>query len=276
MRLAPYRHLVRTAFLKLMAYRMRYVTGIATYAVFVGVHYFIWRAVFAAREVAPGERLDGLSLAELTTYLAVGYMARAAYYNNLDSEIAARFQNGDVVMDLLRPIDFHGNWLSQAIGETAFRIVFFALPMSLVIVPLFGVQPPAGDGWWQFPVLFAIAFLVFAELNLLTGTCSFFLEDITGLMSLKRNLLMLASGLMVPLHYLEGLIGRGGVEAVTALPFALIGYYPVIAYVGRLGTDGIRGFDQILMLAAVWLVVLRVVNVWMWSVARRRLEVQGG
>ena len=32
-----------------MAYRMRYVTGIATYAIFVGVQYFVWRAVFAAR-----------------------------------------------------------------------------------------------------------------------------------------------------------------------------------------------------------------------------------
>lgn len=274
MRLAPYLHLIRTSFLKLMAYRMRYVTGIATYTIFVGVHWFVWRSVFAAR--GEGAEVGGLAFAQLTTYLAVGYIARAAYFNNVDREIAERFKSGDVVMDLLRPLDFHGNWLAQSIGETSFRLLFFALPMSIVIVPIFGVLPPSGDGWWQFPVLFLAAFLVNAELGLLTGTASFFLEDITGLMSLKRNLVMLGSGLMVPLHYLDSLIGPAGVAVLTTLPFAIIGYYPTLAYVGQLGVEGTPDFTMALGLSVVWIVVLRVVNVVLWRSAQTKLEVQGG
>ena len=79
-------------------------------------------------------------------------MARAAYFNNIDSEIASRFSTGEVTIDLLRPINVHGYWLSQAAGETAFRLLFFTLPMSLVVVPLFGIHAPIGDGWWQFPL----------------------------------------------------------------------------------------------------------------------------
>ena len=45
--LGPYWWLCRIAFLKLMAYRMRYITGIATYSVFIGVQYFVWKAVYA-------------------------------------------------------------------------------------------------------------------------------------------------------------------------------------------------------------------------------------
>jgi ABC-2 type transport system permease protein len=269
--LAPYLWLARLTFLKLMAYRMRYVTGIATYGIFVGGQALIWQAVWQANGLDPAASIEGLSLAQMTTYLAVGYMARAAYFTNTDSEIAARFTSGDVTLDLLKPLSFHGQWLSQAAGETVFRIVFFALPMACVLVPLFGVQAPSGEGWWQFPALFVLAFLINAELNLCAGTCAFFLEDVTGLMSLKRNLLMLLSGLMVPLHFLPGWLA----ELTTWLPFALISYVPTMAYVGRIG-DVHGGMLGATLLGLGWLLALRLINVGLWHRAKTRLEVQGG
>jgi len=269
MPLAPYVWLMRLTFLKLMAYRMRYLTGIATYAVFVGGQYAIWREVYRAQGVTV---IDGLTFAELTTYLAIGYIARGAYFTNTDSEIAARFQSGDVVLDLLKPLDFHAQWLAQAFGETCFRLLFFALPMSLVIVPLFGVMPPHGHGWWQFPALFLLAFLINAELNLLAGTLAFFFEDITGLMGLKRNLIMLLSGLLVPLHFFPAWLAK----ATTALPFALISYYPTMAWLGKLGSDGTPGFGHVLTVGLAWAAALRLGNVLLWRRARLRLEVQGG
>jgi ABC-2 type transport system permease protein len=272
MAVAPYFWLMRLTFLKLMTYRMRYLTGIATYGIFVGGQYAIWQAVWTAKELAPSARLDGLSLPELTTYITVGYVARAAYFTNTDSEIAGRFQTGDVTLDLLKPLSFHGQWLAQAAGETAFRIIFFAAPMALVLMPLFGVLPPAGDGWWQFPILFVAAFLINAELNLLTGTAAFFLEDITGLMSLKRNLLMLLSGLLVPLHFLPSALA----SATAWLPFALISYYPTMAYVGHLDGREALTFPHVLLLAVGWAVILRLANRWLWQRAQQRLEVQGG
>ena len=271
-RLTPYLWLMRLTFLKLMAYRMRYVTGIATYGIFVGGQYAIWQAVFAAKGLAPEQELDGLTLPQLATYLAVGYMARAAYFTNTDHEIAARFQSGDVTLDLLKPLSFHGQWLAQAAGETAFRLLFFAAPMALVLVPLFGVLAPSGDGWWQFPLLFLLAFQINAELNLMAGSASFWLEDITGLLSLKRNLIMLLSGLMVPLHYLPGWLA----DVTSLLPFPLLSYFPTMAYVGQLGVDGHPTFAQALLLGLVWFAVLRGGNIEMWRLAQRRMEEQRG
>ncbi len=267
--LLPYWHLARLTLLRLMAYRMRFVTGIATYAIFVGGQYFIWKAIFAARG---GSEIGGLGLAQLTTYLAIGYMARSAYFTNLDSEIAAKFQNGDVALDLLKPIHPLGTWLALACGECTFRILFFALPMACVMVPVFGVLPPAGDGWWQFPLLFLLAFLINHELNVAAGIACFFLEDVTALTSLKRNLIMLLSGLMVPLHFLPDALAA----AVSWLPFALISYWPVLAWVGGLGNSGHPGFTHVAVLGLGWLLVLHLGNHWLWAQARNRLEVQGG
>lgn len=267
----PYWHVARLTLLKLMAYRMRFVTGIATYAIFVGGQYFIWKAIYQARGISDGQ-LDGLTLPQLATYLAIGYIARSAYFTNLDSEIAGRFQNGDVALDLLKPISPLGQWLAQASGECAFRLVFFALPMACVLVPAFGVQAPSGDGWWQFPPLFLLAFLVNHELNVSAGIACFFLEDVTALTSLKRNLIMLLSGLMVPLHFLPHAIAA----ATSWLPFALISYWPVMAWVGRLGDGAHPGFATVAGIGLGWLAAIHLLNRWLWSRARGRLEVQGG
>ncbi|MBN8524818.1 MAG: ABC-2 family transporter protein [Planctomycetes bacterium] len=268
--ITAYASIARLTLLRLMAYRMRFVTGIATYAIFVGGQWFIWKAIYAAR--GPGAEVGGMDLAQLTTYLAVGYIARSAYFTNLDSDIAGRFQNGDVALDLLKPINPMGQWLALAAGECAFRILFFALPMACVLVPVFGVHPPSGDGWWQFPILFLLAFLINHELNVAAGIACFFLEDVTALTSLKRNLIMLLSGLMVPLHMLPSVVA----SAVAWLPFAVISYWPMMAYVGELGQHGHPGFAQVAALGLGWLGLLHLGNRWLWSRARGRLEVQGG
>ena len=43
-----YFEFARAAFLKILAYRLRYFTGIVTYFVNVSVYYFIWRAIYSS------------------------------------------------------------------------------------------------------------------------------------------------------------------------------------------------------------------------------------
>ena len=46
---APYIAFGRVAFLQILAYRLRYFTGIMTYLMNVTVYYFIWRAILQKR-----------------------------------------------------------------------------------------------------------------------------------------------------------------------------------------------------------------------------------
>ena len=91
-------------------------------------------------------------------------------------------------------------------------------------------------------------------------------------MSLKRNLMMLLSGLLVPLHLLPWGLG----DACAWMPFALISYYPSMAWVGHLGQGNAPAFATVLSLGVLWAVGLRLVNVGLWQAARGRMEVQGG
>ena len=66
---------ITNAFLNMLAYRLRYYTGIVTYLHFVSVHYFIWQAVFA--EQPSGARLNGFTFEEMVTYISIGWIARS-------------------------------------------------------------------------------------------------------------------------------------------------------------------------------------------------------
>jgi len=80
----------RIGFLNMLAYRARYYVGVLTYLFNVAVYYFIWRAVFSHSPT-----VVGLSLAEMTTYLAVGWTIRSFYFNEIDRDIAAQVQEPD-------------------------------------------------------------------------------------------------------------------------------------------------------------------------------------
>ena len=80
---------------------------------------------------------------------------------------------------------------------------------------------------------------------------------------------------VVPLHFVQPWL-PWIVDVVTVLPFALIGYYPTLAYVGKLGIGGTPDFAHVLVLGLGWLVALRLTNVVVWRRASNALEVQGG
>ena len=81
--LAAYLEFARVGFVNILAFRLRYYTGIITYLINVSVYYFIWRAVFAN-----SEQIVGYNLGQMVTYVSVGWILRSFYWNTIDQEIA--------------------------------------------------------------------------------------------------------------------------------------------------------------------------------------------
>ena len=160
LRASPWRSavsFVRIGFLNMLAYRARYYVGVLTYLFNVAVYYFIWRAVFSHSTT-----VVGLSLAEMTTYLAVGWTIRSFYFNEIDRDIAAQVQEGRLAMNLIRPVDFQTVMIADAAGQSAFRAVLFTLPIAVVIGLVFPVRPPVS-------IMAGALFMVSAVLSFFLG-----------------------------------------------------------------------------------------------------------
>jgi ABC-2 type transport system permease protein len=257
--------MIRIRFLTMLAYRLNYFSGILTYVVYTGGYYFLWTAVYGARE-----SLGGMTAAAMTTYLAISWMTRSFYYNNLDREIADEIKSGAVATQLIRPYNYLAGKLFSALGEAVFRLLFWMVPGMVVATWLFPVQLPgrlATYGLWI--VAAAMAFLVNSLLNAVFGLLTFFLQNAQGLRSAKGLATDLLSGLFLPLQFYPGWLQT----VIRWLPFQAISYLPNMIFTG-----GLAGRDawSAIGLQVLWSVLLGVITWRLWHRARRYLVVQGG
>jgi ABC-2 type transport system permease protein len=260
-----YRELIRMRFLTMLAYRVNYYSGVIIYGINIGAYYFLWGAIYGEQQ-----ELGGLSVEQMTAYVAIAWMSRAFYFNNIDMEIAQDVREGKVAIEMIRPYNYLSVKTAQAFGEGIFRMLFFAAPgiflISLVIPFHF---PATAKDWGLYLISLSFAFLINTQINLVTGLLTFFLFRNDGMMRAKRVIIDLLSGLVLPISFFPG----WAQTAMGFLPFQAINYYPSLIFTGAVSTG--RAWELI-GLQCVWMLVLLLPIAFLWRMARNRLVVQGG
>ncbi len=266
--LGLYWEFTRITFLKMLAYRLRYYTGILSYLVFVAGNVFLFQAIYAA---APeGAVLGGFDRESIVTYLALAWICRSLVFNNIDRELAGLVAEGHIASQLAKPYDFQAATYFGALGEMLFRLLLFTLPISVVVFPLFGVAAPATPVAAAAAALsFLLAFLVNAGLNFVVGTFALQLKSILGLVRAKLVVAEFLTGALVPLSFFPESARR----VVEWLPFPAIGYFPVTIWMGSREGDVLA---KTLGLQAGWAAALWFLGAVLWRAGIRRLTVQGG
>lgn len=263
--LSAYVELVRLRFLTFLAYRVNYYSGILVYALNIGVNYYLWKAIYGQ-----SESLGGMTALQMTTYVAVSWMARAFYFNNLDRDIAAEIRDGSVAIQFIRPYNYLFVKMTQGLGEGLCRLLLFTTPGMIIVVLLFPVRLPTDPLIWAvFLVMLLFSFVINSQINILTGLTAFFLENSEGMLRMKRVAVDLLSGLIIPVSFFPG----WAQSVLQWLPFQAITYLPSSVFTGRVGGNAIW---EVLAVQLAWLLILAVPIALMWRGARSRLFVQGG
>jgi ABC-2 type transport system permease protein len=260
-----YYQFARVAFLKILAYRLRYFTGIVTYFVNVSVYYFIWKAIFSANA-----SVAGYDLAQMVTYVTVGWIVRSFYFNNVDREMATEVLEGKIAMSLIRPVDTQLMYLSQTVGEACFRALLFTAPISVVLAFVYPILPPPSlTAAFLFLISIGLALLIFTMINFFVGTMALHIYSIVGVIRAKYFIVEFMSGLLIPLTFFPHKLQR----ILMLLPFPYISFTPLEIYLGRVqGAAALRA----LTLQAGWVLVLYTVGRAFWKFSTRRLSIQGG
>lgn len=249
----------------MLAYRVNYYSGIIIYAINIGAYYFMWKAIYGQAET-----LAGFTVMQMTTYVAVSWMARAFYFNNLDREISNDIRDGSLAVQMTRPYNYLMVKMMQGFGEGLFRLGLFMVPGMIVVSLIFPIQFPTDPmRWIVFFIMLWFSFLINSQLNILTGLFAFFVENNEGLMRMKRVAVDLLSGVVVPIAFFPSWAR----PVLDWLPFPAITYLPSSVFTGRL--EGAEVWNALLV-QVIWFAVL-IVPIWfIWRAARRRLFVQGG
>ncbi|MBM7704446.1 ABC transporter permease [Metabacillus iocasae] len=263
--MAKYIEMIRIRFLMMLAYRTNYYSGILIYAINIGAYYFLWSAIYGGKE-----NIQGLSMVQMTTYVAISWMARAFYFNNIDREMAMEIKDGKVAVELIKPYSYLGMKTMQGLGEGIFRLLFFSVPGMAIVYFLFPIEFSASAATWlYFGLSLVFSFIVNTQINLLTGITTFFLFNNDGLIRAKRVVIDLFSGLLLPISFYP----LWAQEVMGYFPFQAISYIPSMIF-----TEGFKGNEiiQALMVQIVWSVVLLVPIALLWNLAKKRMVIQGG
>lgn len=255
----------RIGFMNMLAFRLRYYTGIVTYLINVTVYYFIWRAIY---EASPG--FAGFRFEQMMTYVAVGWIIRSMYFNNIDSEMASDILEGKISMVMLKPVNVPLTYIGRALGEAAFRLILLTGPTAVVVALIFPVQAPASAAHFAaFVASLAGSVLLVAGVNFIVGTFAVRLKSILGLLRAKFWMMELLSGLLVPVTLFPA-----GLRMVSAaLPFQHIGFTPMMIYLGKYTWAEI---GRSLGMEAAWVAFLLAGGNWFWGLMSRKITIQGG
>ena len=268
--LAPYRDFARIGFVNVLAFRLRYYTGIITYLINVTVYYFIWTAVYGPASRIGASSIAGYNLSQMLTYVSVGWIIRSFYWNTIDQEMAYEVLEGKIAMELIKPVSVQGMWLSRAAGESAFRLLLLTAPAAVIIALVFPVQPPvSGTHFALFLAAAAASFMIMGSISFLIGTCAVPLQSILALIRAKYWLIELLSGLLIPIAFFPHSLAT----VSHLLPFEHIAYTPLQIYLGKL--------TQAEALEAVgiswaWVIALVWAGHFWWHRAIRKITIQGG
>lgn len=263
--MSQYIEMIRVRFLMMLAYRTNYYSGILIYSINIGAYYFLWTAIYGGKE-----EIQGLSVIQMTTYVAVAWMARAFYFNNIDREISNEIKDGKVAIEMIRPYNYLGMKTMQGLGEGLFRLLFFSVPGMVIVMFLFPISFSASfTTWILFFVSLLFSFIVNTQINLLTGIMTFFLFNNSGLIRAKRVVIDLFSGLLLPISFYP----LWAQSIMTYLPFQAISYIPSMIF-----TEGIIGSEvyKAVALQAFWALLLMIPIQLLWLLAKKQLIVQGG
>jgi ABC-2 type transport system permease protein len=263
--LVPYAEFSRVGFVNILAFRLRYFTGIITYFLNVTVYYFIWSAVYRS-----GQSIAGYTMAQMITYVGIGWIIRSFYWNTIDQEMAYEVIEGKIAMDLIKPVSVQWMWISRAMGESAFRLGLLTLPVAVVVAFVFPVQAPASrENFALFVIGVLGSFFLMGAINFMIGTCAIPLKSILALIRAKYWLIELLSGLLIPMAFFSDRIQK----VLAWLPFEHIAYTPLQIYLGKLDRGAAL---RALATQWLWIVVLLVLAHLWWNRSLRNITIHGG
>jgi ABC-2 type transport system permease protein len=266
-----YASFARLAFLKFLAYRLRYYTGVVSYTIFVAGNYYLYRALFASRAATGQEAvIGGMTLGATITYVIMSWVGRSFTFNNIDRELAYSIQQGNVAMQLVKPFHVQSVMMAEAVGEAVFRLMMFTLPILVVVIPVFGLQRPGDPARYLWTLLsFMLGLAVNSQINFLLGCLAFELKSIWGVLRAKGICIDFLSGVLIPFTFFPAWVQT----SVRYLPFQGISYVPVMIYLEK---DPGGSLANALLLQFAWAVGLFVAGRIVWTRAVRRVTLQGG
>lgn len=264
--LRPHLRMLWSGFRGQSAYRAALIAGIATNTTFG----LLRGSILLATVRAAGGDLGGYHLLAMSSYVWWSQALLGAINVWGRSQLAVRIRTGDVVVDMLRPLDLQAAIIWREVGAGLFTLLPRGVPILLVGALTVGMAPPATVGCWLLaPLSLVCAVALSSAVAYAVGCAGFWLVETRGVQMLVGVSCGFLAGLYVPLalfpHWLRI------VAACTPFPSMLMSFTRIAG-----GAAQTPEALRLVGVQAAWLTAMLLLGRLLTRLGTRRLEVQGG
>ena len=235
-----------------------------SYPIVIMMYRYVFGAVYSS-----GKEIASYNLPSILTYVTVSWLLNTFYMTPTGRQLGARIRDGQVAMDLLKPVNLMAIYFGQSLGRTFFRLVFATIPLLLIFALFGGILPPSSGALAPFIVAVFIGYTINFMMDYMIGLIAFYFGYNNGIRWGIRMVMNLAGGMVIPLNYFPEPLQK----IFTYFPTQYMFYKPVQIYLGReSGPDAWLNAG----VGLCWLLVLIAgAQVMQWD-GTRRMSLSGG
>ncbi len=256
--------MARVGFASYIAYPAGIFMVFLSYPIIIMMYRYVMQALYAN-----ADNLAGYDLQAMLTYVTISWLLNTFYMTPTGRTLGARVRDGQVAMDLIKPVNLMTIYFGQSLGRTAFRAIFATLPLLFVFMFITHISSPAEGYIWMMLPAVVQGYLLNFIMDYIIGLIAFYIGFNMGIRWAIRMIMGIAGGMVIPLAYFPD-----GIRKVFELfPTQYMFYQPMQIYLGRVSHAEAWQLvlESLLWVLGLWLFA----QVMQWG-GQKRLSVSGG
>ena len=245
-------------------YRVWFWIGIILRTIGMTIYVFFWRAVYADTN-----SIAGMNLQQTLSYILLVQIFEPLRDTFLVFEFGYNLREGQMAIALLRPVNFQGNYYIQACSRLMVGMIP-QIPMAIIATLVFGLQWPSNPLIWAaFLVTVFLGRTALFFFDWILACLTFYTTEVWGLGVLIDGISLFLSGGLVPLVMMPAWLQI----IAQSFPFAQALYVPIAVLTGIIPLSQLA---QVWLIQIAWIIGLGFLSRFLFSVAIRKVTVQGG
>jgi ABC-2 type transport system permease protein len=247
-----------------LAYTLWVWAALITQVLAMIVFVYFWRAVYAGQST-----LGGLTLTQTLNYILLARILSPLVETRLIFHFGFLVRQGQFAIEFTRPLDLQARYFAEGLAEVASYFIQ-RLPLFVIAALFFGLSLPSDPALWlAFGISLLLGYGVLFFFDWTFASFAFYSTETWGLSVVRVGAAAFFSGSLVPLSMMPEWLQT----VAAALPFAQALAVP-LSFLSGIAT--LAEAPRLWLIQLTWLVGLWAVSRWFFSVASRKVTVQGG
>lgn len=156
------------SFKKLKGYMSNIYIGLFSGAVYLISIFSIWNCIYKEYN-----NVSGLDKNTVYLYYILSWFVSTVVSTKIDREVNDSIKNGDIINDLIRPINYFNYKLFNSFGVSLFNFLYKALPLTIVTFIVMRIKIDKIVLLIPFCISIILGIIINAEISYLTGLIGF-------------------------------------------------------------------------------------------------------